>query len=135
MSGKFKQRFGILVKSVLPAVAVMVAGLIATYIIYGNHPNAQAQGTQISVNDVSGVEPAAGTPAEEKDAAPVAAPAEEKKAAPPGADTGAAVIKDEGEDSGETDTSTDNTMSSGQTPAPDAGTTEPAPAPAPAPAQ
>ncbi|HTK83819.1 MAG TPA: hypothetical protein VL625_01925 [Patescibacteria group bacterium] len=133
MSEKFKQRFGILVKSVMPAVAVMVTGLIATYILYGNHPRAQAEGAQFSANAVSGVEPAAGTPAAAPAEAKVAPAPTDEKAMPPDAGTGTTIMKDEGEDSGETGSSTDNTMSSGATP--DTGTTggEPAPAPAPAP--
>lgn len=107
---------------ILGAVAVLVAGLIATYVLYGNQSAPQAESTQVSGSEISGVEPAAGTPAEENKA--IAAPEE----AAPDASTGTAVIKDEGEDSG---ASTDNTMSSGQEPAPDAGgATEPAPAPA-----
>jgi hypothetical protein len=128
MTEEIKVRFKTVFKNVIPAVVVMTAGLIGTYLVYNNYLS-----DRVSASQVSGLEPAAGGD-ETITAAPAASDEQFTPAAAPSTTGGAAAVKvykDEGEDSGNgPDTAT--SPASGTATPPVAGDTPVKPAPAPA---
>jgi hypothetical protein len=106
MTEEIKFRFKTVFRNVMPAVVVMAAGLVGTYLVYNNYLS-----DRVGASQVNNLEPAAGD--ETTTAAPAAdAPAASSEqftpaAVPPpaagdaeGAAAGTKVYNDEGEDSG-----------------------------------
>ena len=119
MAEEIKARFKTVIKNVIPAVVVMVTGLVGTYLVYNNY-----LGDRLSASQVNSLEPAAG--GDETTTAP-ASSSDEKftpaAGAPAASNTpasGTKVYTDEGEDSGN---GADAAPAAGDTAKPDSAAT------------
>jgi len=140
MTEEIKVRFRTVFKNVMPAVVVMTAGLVGTYLVYNNYLS-----DRVSASQVNDLEPAAGgdetTTAAPATATPAASNEQFTPAVAPPAASGAAsattkVYNDEGEDSGNGPDTTANPASGTATPPATVGTpVKPAPATTPPAAQ